>query len=266
MTGPAFHIWLLMPLAYLGAFASGIRPARWFGSRLLPLVSVAVPGLFLYILPHWWLIAFPAALARGGGARQRHPLGSRDTRFLRRGNRLTQNWNQFRAAVAVPNHSRPSGRVSAAYSRWITRRCPFPVPDAEACRSSGRITTAPPSGTSSRPPVPRRGQTMPRWRSHRAYPWRGSLAAPVTVHSGSRIRRGGDGSSPSLPAAPRGHERAEFPPSPSRAESGHVTPGLNGDRHVLVPWEVPVRRGSFVEEEPAHHKCPWSQDAFSDIE
>ena len=38
MTGPAFRIWLLMPLVYLGAFASGIRPARWFGSRLLPLV------------------------------------------------------------------------------------------------------------------------------------------------------------------------------------------------------------------------------------
>jgi ABC-type transport system involved in multi-copper enzyme maturation permease subunit len=59
MTEPAFHIWLLMPLAYLGAFASGIRPARWFGSRLLPLVSVALPGIYLYLLPHWWLIAFP---------------------------------------------------------------------------------------------------------------------------------------------------------------------------------------------------------------
>ncbi len=62
MTGPAIHIWLLMPLAYLGAFASGIRPARWFGSRLLPLVSVAIPGLCLYLLPHWWLIAFPLSL------------------------------------------------------------------------------------------------------------------------------------------------------------------------------------------------------------
>ena len=42
-----------------GAFASGIRPARWFGSRLLPLVSVAIPGIYLNILPHWWLLAFP---------------------------------------------------------------------------------------------------------------------------------------------------------------------------------------------------------------
>jgi ABC-type transport system involved in multi-copper enzyme maturation permease subunit len=62
MTAPAFHIWLLMPLAYLGAFASGIRPARWFGSRLLPLASMACPGIYLYILPHWWLIAFPLLL------------------------------------------------------------------------------------------------------------------------------------------------------------------------------------------------------------
>jgi ABC-type transport system involved in multi-copper enzyme maturation permease subunit len=62
MTGPAFRIWLLLPLVYLGAFASGIRPARWIGSRLLPLVAVAIPGIYLYILPHWWLIAFPLLL------------------------------------------------------------------------------------------------------------------------------------------------------------------------------------------------------------
>jgi len=66
MTGPAFHIRLLMPLAYLGAFASGIRPARWFGSRLLPLVAVAVPALYLFVLPHWWLIAFPLLLLVAG--------------------------------------------------------------------------------------------------------------------------------------------------------------------------------------------------------
>jgi hypothetical protein len=62
MTNEAFHIWLSMPLAYLGAFASGIRPARWFGSRLLPLLAVAIPGIYLNLLPHWWLIAFPSLL------------------------------------------------------------------------------------------------------------------------------------------------------------------------------------------------------------
>ena len=56
MTGPAFRIWLLLPLVYLGAFASGIRPARWFGSRLLPLFASLPPVLLLYAAPHWWLI------------------------------------------------------------------------------------------------------------------------------------------------------------------------------------------------------------------
>jgi ABC-type transport system involved in multi-copper enzyme maturation permease subunit len=62
MTGPAFRTWLLLSLAYLGAFASGIRPARWFGTRLLPLLAAAVPGFMLFILPHWWLINFPLFL------------------------------------------------------------------------------------------------------------------------------------------------------------------------------------------------------------
>lgn len=62
MTGTAFRIWSLMPLAYLGAFASGIRPARWFGSRLLPLVAVAIPAVFAFAVPLWWLIGFPVLL------------------------------------------------------------------------------------------------------------------------------------------------------------------------------------------------------------
>jgi ABC-type transport system involved in multi-copper enzyme maturation permease subunit len=62
MTGPAFGVWLLLPLAYLGAFASGIRPARWFGSRLLPLVSVAVAGSIVAAAAGWPLIALPLLL------------------------------------------------------------------------------------------------------------------------------------------------------------------------------------------------------------
>jgi hypothetical protein len=62
MTGPFVHIWLVMPLVYLGAFASGIRPARWFGSRLLPLVSVAVLAFLLQFVFRWWPIALPAFL------------------------------------------------------------------------------------------------------------------------------------------------------------------------------------------------------------
>jgi hypothetical protein len=57
MTVPAFQQWLLLPLVYLGAFASGIRPARWFGSRLLPLLSVGLTATLLALLAQWWLIA-----------------------------------------------------------------------------------------------------------------------------------------------------------------------------------------------------------------
>jgi ABC-type transport system involved in multi-copper enzyme maturation permease subunit len=59
MTRTAFQVWFLMPLVYLGAFASGIRSARWFGSRLLPLFSVAFAGTLLTMLAQWWLIAAP---------------------------------------------------------------------------------------------------------------------------------------------------------------------------------------------------------------
>ena len=63
MTGPAFQVWLLMPLVYLGAFASGIRPARWFGSRLLaPRIGGHCPALSWHVWPQWWLIAFPLLL------------------------------------------------------------------------------------------------------------------------------------------------------------------------------------------------------------
>ena len=57
MTGPAWRLWLLMPLVYLGAFASGIRPARWIGARLLPLVAVALPAVFIYNTS--WLLGLP---------------------------------------------------------------------------------------------------------------------------------------------------------------------------------------------------------------
>ncbi len=82
MTGPAFHIWLLMPLVYLGAFASGIRPGA-----LVRLAAAAAPGRGIFQLfrgSRAVLVAdrIPAALARGGGARQRYPLGSRHTRLL----------------------------------------------------------------------------------------------------------------------------------------------------------------------------------------
>jgi ABC-type transport system involved in multi-copper enzyme maturation permease subunit len=62
MTGPAWQLALLMPLLYLGAFLSGLRPARWFGTRLLPLVAAVTALALLATLPWWWYLGFPLAV------------------------------------------------------------------------------------------------------------------------------------------------------------------------------------------------------------
>ena len=57
MTWPVWRILLSMTMLYLAAFLCGLRPARWFGSRLLPLVVGATStGILLEApLPWWWL-------------------------------------------------------------------------------------------------------------------------------------------------------------------------------------------------------------------
>lgn len=60
MVGGALRVWLALPLVYLGAFASGIRPARWFGSRLLPLAAVAIPAVVGVAAANWWAVGLPA--------------------------------------------------------------------------------------------------------------------------------------------------------------------------------------------------------------
>jgi hypothetical protein len=48
MTLPAWGVALCVaPWIYFGAFLSGIRPARWFGTRLLPLL--AIPALMVLV-------------------------------------------------------------------------------------------------------------------------------------------------------------------------------------------------------------------------
>ncbi len=61
MTEPAWRVWLVMILVYLGAFVSGIRPARWLGSRVWPLAASGGVVLFLATVPAWptaaaWLV------------------------------------------------------------------------------------------------------------------------------------------------------------------------------------------------------------------
>jgi len=55
MTAWAWRYWLAFPLLYLGAFLSGIRPGRWFGSRLFPLAAAALMTLLAAMAPWWWL-------------------------------------------------------------------------------------------------------------------------------------------------------------------------------------------------------------------
>jgi hypothetical protein len=65
MTAPAWQLALLMPLLYLGAFLSGLRPARWFGTRLLPLAAAVTIMVVLTQLP-WWSPGLPLTVVLCG--------------------------------------------------------------------------------------------------------------------------------------------------------------------------------------------------------
>jgi len=61
MTAEAWKAWGLISIVYLGAFLAGIRPARWFGTRLLPLAASGVLAALL-VFPMIWLLPGIAAL------------------------------------------------------------------------------------------------------------------------------------------------------------------------------------------------------------
>jgi hypothetical protein len=71
MTWPAWQLCIVLPLLYLGAFLSGLRPARWYGTRLLPLVAAAGFVVLLFYGPPIlrvelpWTTVLPAALVVG---------------------------------------------------------------------------------------------------------------------------------------------------------------------------------------------------------
>jgi len=52
----------VVSLFYFGAFLSGLRPARWFGTRVLPLIAVALPVSLLLTMPWPWLLGLPVLL------------------------------------------------------------------------------------------------------------------------------------------------------------------------------------------------------------
>jgi hypothetical protein len=64
MTESAWQRWLVLPVVYLGAFLSGIRPGKWFGSRLAPLAASMFVAVLAANMPWLWatlLISLAAA-------------------------------------------------------------------------------------------------------------------------------------------------------------------------------------------------------------
>jgi uncharacterized membrane protein len=53
MTANAWKAWGVIAVVYLGAFLAGIRPAHWFGTRLLPLAAGGVLAVLL-VFPLFW--------------------------------------------------------------------------------------------------------------------------------------------------------------------------------------------------------------------
>ncbi|HEV8058256.1 MAG TPA: hypothetical protein VGP68_00155 [Gemmataceae bacterium] len=58
---PSWCMIAVLCLIYLGAFLSGLRPAKWFGTRLLPLAAAFVLAVLLWML-NWLVIGQIAAL------------------------------------------------------------------------------------------------------------------------------------------------------------------------------------------------------------
>lgn len=55
MTFDTWKLALVLPLIYLGALVSGIRPANWLGTRLVPLAAAGLWTMVVGIAPVWWM-------------------------------------------------------------------------------------------------------------------------------------------------------------------------------------------------------------------
>jgi len=67
MTAYAWMAWGLISIIYLGAFLAGMRPARWFGTRLLPLAAGGLLTLLLIYPMFWPLLGIAAFLLVASG-------------------------------------------------------------------------------------------------------------------------------------------------------------------------------------------------------
>jgi hypothetical protein len=61
MTESAWRFCFGMPLIYLGAFLSGLRPGRWYGTRLLPLAGAGALAAFLLLFPTVSIVRWPSS-------------------------------------------------------------------------------------------------------------------------------------------------------------------------------------------------------------
>jgi len=66
MTVPFWQVPVVMTIVYLGSFLSGIRPARWVGTRLAPLASAVFLAFVVTLLPCAWVWSFLLVLAVDG--------------------------------------------------------------------------------------------------------------------------------------------------------------------------------------------------------
>ncbi len=62
MTIGTWLLWFRLPLFYLGAYLSGLRPGRWLGSRALPLFAAPLLFLMLSIVASWPLVSVALTL------------------------------------------------------------------------------------------------------------------------------------------------------------------------------------------------------------
>ena len=62
MTLQSWQCWISVTGVYFGAFLSGLRPARWFGTRLAPLIGAGLLLGLAQIVPYWWTLGLGAVL------------------------------------------------------------------------------------------------------------------------------------------------------------------------------------------------------------
>lgn len=67
MSVQAWKLAMVLPIVYLGAFLSGMRPGRWFGTRLMPLAGAILWASFASQMPMWWLFVPLALVGYGCG-------------------------------------------------------------------------------------------------------------------------------------------------------------------------------------------------------